>query len=522
MSASLSGANSSFNANRDVPLGQTSRVSDLPPSSSISFPLKAAEEGAFHDEVIDAHASNIIFFDVEAVHTTNISDTKGTHIVQFGAVDGLGRTFSVDIRPAVQWAQVNDDGGFFSAHNFQRFFTPSALAANSDFTHTWPRIREWIFRGPGRSNRPVVLVGHNIFAYDVPVLKKELGPLHYDLFNPDVVLFDTLRVLREWRRPSRPGELKLEVLHQRYVGSPSPHAHCALADAQAVRRLVQVDADHVLRPQLRRRLLKVTPLSSASSAEMPREQLESVAAVLLSSFHPNQAQALPAPSAASENHNSSSRPASSLTRWLALQTHSANHPDAGSGSPTATPAPVVEDVPPVAGSAIAGPHAALPTNAHLPSTQREAIREAELLPTSSTVLFAGSLSRKHSPHVLPAASSQLYNGSPRASAVWEPGDSTSSKSSGVGALKKPVSVMESKGARVWAMWEVNMRSAGDAALEPVSEALGLQAASVLKHLVAHAIKNGLEDTLLRGCGISDTMIVEFKEVYEVAGRDLRR
>ena len=57
------------------------------------------------------------------------------------------------------------------------------LTGSQDFLHTWPKIRDWIFRGPGRKKGPIVLVGHNIISYDIPLLKKELGMFLLLLLN---------------------------------------------------------------------------------------------------------------------------------------------------------------------------------------------------------------------------------------------------------------------------------------------------------------------------------------------------
>ena len=62
------------------------------PSAPSQFELDSKAQ--FGDGVIDEYAANIIFIDVEAVHTTKIADIEHNHIVQFGAVDGLVLTDS--------------------------------------------------------------------------------------------------------------------------------------------------------------------------------------------------------------------------------------------------------------------------------------------------------------------------------------------------------------------------------------------------------------------------------------------
>jgi len=124
-------------------------------------------------EVPAALPRNVVFFDLESVYVTDISDIANSYICQIGAMDGAGNEFLLNINPPCDFYSVSKLSPFFVEYGFQRFFT----SENPNFAAGWPKFAEWLFsanNGRDIANAPVIMIGHNIVRYDLQLLDQEL------------------------------------------------------------------------------------------------------------------------------------------------------------------------------------------------------------------------------------------------------------------------------------------------------------------------------------------------------------
>ncbi len=255
-------------------------------------------------EVPKSLPPHLVFFDLETVHTSTLSDLANNHIAQIGAVDGTGREFQAAVRPPVAWSTVAAASSFFVENDFQRFFR-----SPNDFRGGWDLFRRWLWdpaQGRGRvgerarahapaagevpsgspsliynsssnsgsktQHRPVVLIGHNMIKFDLLRVDKELrrlgslpppllaaaaaaagtslettaaADLRSELFSlGGVRCIDTLDIMSRFtgleNSPAK-GAWALGNLLTAATGSPPTHAHDAVDDARSVRALFFAD-----------------------------------------------------------------------------------------------------------------------------------------------------------------------------------------------------------------------------------------------------------------------------------------
>lgn len=127
----------------------------------------AEEDLAAHRAVPTQLPANVVFFDIENVFVTSITDLASSHVVQVGAVDGHGREMVVSVKPPLSFADVARAGDFFVTNGFNKFFVDGTPA----FAAAWPGIAQWLYdpaQGRSASQTPVFLVGHNIARFDLP------------------------------------------------------------------------------------------------------------------------------------------------------------------------------------------------------------------------------------------------------------------------------------------------------------------------------------------------------------------
>ena len=164
-----------------------------------------------------------VFYDLESTGFSTARD----RIVQIGAcVDGEAPGFS---------ALVNPDGVLVHP-SAQRVhgLSDAVLAEAPVFAEVWAAFVVFVRKAAGPLQR-VLLVGHNSWGFDDRLLTAELA--RHQLALPfDTETADTLRTVRTLRFP---GPCKLAALVAHCVGVPHVGAHTALADAEAVRTVVQ-------------------------------------------------------------------------------------------------------------------------------------------------------------------------------------------------------------------------------------------------------------------------------------------
>lgn len=220
-------------------------------------------------------SSQVIFLDIETVYTTKFGDNEKTHLVQLGMVDGQGRPRTFQFKPPVHWDDVDRASEFFRTHQFDRFFAPS----NKSFAEQLPAVLRWVWnpehgrpplssvlsaanvtpidalaRGPTPDHQHqgaddplpfVVMVGHNLFNYDKPILQMELARAGVQFastmqagaagvssaavaktfaehfFNSQVICIDSLHLLQHWsglRRSPLKGTWTLSNVYAKFTG----------------------------------------------------------------------------------------------------------------------------------------------------------------------------------------------------------------------------------------------------------------------------------------------------------------
>lgn len=181
-----------------------------------------------------------LFFDLES---TGLSVSED-HIVQIGIVtciDGKDYTFESLIRPG---RPMHPEAAKKTG------ITDEMLVGAREFEPVWAELLDWLRQLPPHD--PLVLVAYNGYRFDLPMLLFELRrhKISFRTFCHDHAIasvFDPLvhirRIPDSSFRRSKTGRIvyTLESIHISLFGTGIEHAHTALADTLALKRVCNHD-----------------------------------------------------------------------------------------------------------------------------------------------------------------------------------------------------------------------------------------------------------------------------------------
>jgi len=175
--------------------------------------------------------TSFLFVDLES------DSLRANRLLQIAAIDNRDKTFSIHINPFQDLSpECTHITGLSYDKNQRELFKNGQKIYSQRLRTALIFFRNWVNKHP----RPIILIAHNGFSFDVRILVKYFNKQQIEL--PDVAFVcDTVPTFRRIRSQIRLNDCTLVTLSE-FFNCPMINHHDALCDSETLKKVCEAAA----------------------------------------------------------------------------------------------------------------------------------------------------------------------------------------------------------------------------------------------------------------------------------------